>query len=192
MIGDPAAIAATVPEAIRSTGKLVVGINEPYAPAEFRDADGHLTGFDVDLMNAVAHVLDLGNRRHVVDGHDPKHPGRVNRLQLSFQRVAECVYPPDGVPLIELHPRTGAATDGDEVARPEQHALHAVLAAADPQGVDHRPFRHDRQGRGARELDLGRDGRLRGGRRRVTQNTGHDDRRQDKDRTASHSNLLKI
>jgi polar amino acid transport system substrate-binding protein len=38
---------------------LVVGINEPYAPAEFRDADGHLTGFDVDLMNAVAHVLGL-------------------------------------------------------------------------------------------------------------------------------------
>lgn len=59
MIGDPAAIAATVPEAIRATGKLVVGINEPYAPAEFRDADGNLTGFDVDLMNAVAKVLGL-------------------------------------------------------------------------------------------------------------------------------------
>jgi serine/threonine protein kinase len=59
MLVDPAAIAATVPEAIRSTGKLVVGINEPYAPAEFRDADGNLTGFDVDLMNAVANVLGL-------------------------------------------------------------------------------------------------------------------------------------
>jgi ABC-type amino acid transport substrate-binding protein len=59
MIGDPAAIAATVPAAIRATGKLVVGINEPYAPAEFRDADGHLIGFDVDLMNAVAKVLGL-------------------------------------------------------------------------------------------------------------------------------------
>jgi serine/threonine protein kinase len=59
MLGDPAAIAATVPEAIRSAGKLVVGINEPYAPAEFRDADGNLIGFDVDLMNAVAHLLGL-------------------------------------------------------------------------------------------------------------------------------------
>jgi serine/threonine protein kinase len=59
MIGDPAAIPATVPAEIRSTGKIVVGINEPYAPAEFRDADGHLTGFDVDLMNAVAKVLGL-------------------------------------------------------------------------------------------------------------------------------------
>jgi ABC-type amino acid transport substrate-binding protein len=59
MLGDPAAIAATVPDAIRAAGKLVVGINEPYAPAEFRDADGNLTGFDVDLMNAVADVLGL-------------------------------------------------------------------------------------------------------------------------------------
>jgi ABC-type amino acid transport substrate-binding protein len=60
MIGDPAAIPATVPAEIKSTGKIVVGINEPYAPAEFRDADGHLAGFDVDLMNAVAKVLGLG------------------------------------------------------------------------------------------------------------------------------------
>ena len=37
----------------------MVGINEPYAPAEFRDAGGNLTGFDVDLMNAVAKVLGL-------------------------------------------------------------------------------------------------------------------------------------
>src|SRR5882757_409936 len=59
LIGAPAAIAATVPEAIRSAGKLVVGINEPYAPAEFRDADGNLIGFDVDLMNAVAKLLGL-------------------------------------------------------------------------------------------------------------------------------------
>ncbi len=58
-LGDPAAIAATVPAAIRATGKLVVGINEPYTPAEFRDADGNLTGFDVDLMNAVARTLGL-------------------------------------------------------------------------------------------------------------------------------------
>jgi serine/threonine protein kinase len=58
-LSDPAAIAATVPAAIRATGKLVVGINQPYAPAEFKDADGNYTGFDVDLMNAVARTLGL-------------------------------------------------------------------------------------------------------------------------------------
>ncbi len=52
-------IAATVPAAVRESGRLVVGFNLPYAPNEFRDAKGDLVGFDVDLMKAVARVLDL-------------------------------------------------------------------------------------------------------------------------------------
>ena len=52
-------IAATVPADIRSTGRLVVGVNVPYPPAEFKDASGHIAGFDVDLMNAVARTLGL-------------------------------------------------------------------------------------------------------------------------------------
>lgn len=57
--GAVASIAATVPEEIRSTGKLVIGVNTPYAPNEFKDADGQIVGFDVDLMNAVARTLGL-------------------------------------------------------------------------------------------------------------------------------------
>jgi ABC-type amino acid transport substrate-binding protein/predicted Ser/Thr protein kinase len=52
-------IAATVPEDIRSTGRLVVGVNVPYAPNEFKDASGAIVGFDVDLMNAIARTLGL-------------------------------------------------------------------------------------------------------------------------------------
>lgn len=52
-------IANTVPEAIKSTGTLVVGVNVPYAPNEFKDSSGKLVGFDVDLMNAVAGTLGL-------------------------------------------------------------------------------------------------------------------------------------
>jgi ABC-type amino acid transport substrate-binding protein/class 3 adenylate cyclase len=52
-------IAATVPADIRSTGRLVVGVNVPYPPAEFKDASGHIVGFDVDLMDAVARTLGL-------------------------------------------------------------------------------------------------------------------------------------
>ncbi|MGE2737982.1 ABC transporter substrate-binding protein [Mycolicibacterium vaccae] len=52
-------IAATVPEEIRSTGTLVVGVNIPYPPNEFKDPSGKLVGFDVDLMNAIAATLDL-------------------------------------------------------------------------------------------------------------------------------------
>ncbi|PRC48464.1 protein kinase, partial [Mycobacterium sp. ITM-2017-0098] len=50
-------IAATVPADIRDTGRLVIGVNVPYAPMEFKNADGQLVGFDVELMNAVSRVL---------------------------------------------------------------------------------------------------------------------------------------
>ena len=52
-------IAATVPADVISTGRLVVGVNVPYPPAEFKDASGRIVGFDVDLMNAVTRTLGL-------------------------------------------------------------------------------------------------------------------------------------
>ncbi|MGE2719872.1 ABC transporter substrate-binding protein [Mycolicibacterium celeriflavum] len=52
-------IANTVPEAIKSSGKLVIGVNIPYAPNEFKDPSGKIVGFDVDLMNAIAATLGL-------------------------------------------------------------------------------------------------------------------------------------
>lgn len=52
-------IAATVPQDIKSTGRLVVGVNVPYAPNEFKDSSGKIIGFDVDLMHAVTRVLGL-------------------------------------------------------------------------------------------------------------------------------------
>ena len=53
------AIANTVPEAIKSSGKLIVGVNIPYPPNEFKDPSGKIVGFDVDLMNAIAATLGL-------------------------------------------------------------------------------------------------------------------------------------
>jgi len=53
------AAAASLPADIRESGKLVVGVNLPYPPNEFKDPDGKIVGFDVDLMNAVAQTLGL-------------------------------------------------------------------------------------------------------------------------------------
>ena len=52
-------IAATVPEDIRKSGRLVIGVNVPYAPNEFKNSSGEIVGFDVDLMNAVTKTLGL-------------------------------------------------------------------------------------------------------------------------------------
>ncbi|MGE2732790.1 bifunctional serine/threonine-protein kinase/transporter substrate-binding domain-containing protein [Mycolicibacterium vaccae] len=57
--GAVESIAATVPADIREAGRLVIGVNVPYAPMEFKNADGQLVGFDVDLMKAVTRVLGL-------------------------------------------------------------------------------------------------------------------------------------
>ena len=57
--GAVASIAETVPADIRETGRLIVGVNVPYAPNEFKDANGEIVGFDVDLMNAITRTLGL-------------------------------------------------------------------------------------------------------------------------------------
>ena len=39
--------------------KLVVGLDDTFAPMGFRDEDGELVGFDIDLGNAVGEELDM-------------------------------------------------------------------------------------------------------------------------------------
>lgn len=51
-------LASLVPANIKSAGKLVVGVNVPYAPNEYLQG-GHVVGFDVDLLDATAKVLGL-------------------------------------------------------------------------------------------------------------------------------------
>lgn len=52
-------IAAGLPEKVTKAGKLVVGVNIPYSPNEFKSSDGKIIGFDVDVVNAVAKVLGV-------------------------------------------------------------------------------------------------------------------------------------
>ncbi|MEU7633331.1 ABC transporter substrate-binding protein [Nocardia sp. NPDC049220] len=54
-----AEIAAQLPDKIKQSGKLVVGVNLPYQPNEYKDAGGRIVGFDVDVMDAVAAVLGV-------------------------------------------------------------------------------------------------------------------------------------
>lgn len=52
-------IAAELPDKIKSSGKLVIGVNLPYPPNEFKDGSGKLVGFDIDLMTAISQVLGV-------------------------------------------------------------------------------------------------------------------------------------
>lgn len=52
-------IAAQLPAPVQQAGKLVIGVNVPYQPNEYKDASGKIVGFDVDLMDAVTGVLGI-------------------------------------------------------------------------------------------------------------------------------------
>ena len=67
-----------VPEDIKASGKLIVGVNVPYTPNEFKDPSGKIIGFDVDLMNAIASTLGLtaGVPRGGLRQDHPGDPGR--------------------------------------------------------------------------------------------------------------------
>lgn len=55
-----AALAAKVPDKIKSAGKIVIGTDPTYAPNEMLASDGKtVEGFDVDIFNAVAAKLGL-------------------------------------------------------------------------------------------------------------------------------------
>ncbi|GAA1721945.1 ABC transporter substrate-binding protein [Isoptericola hypogeus] len=59
-ITEDADVAAMVPEAVASDGKLTVGSNLEYAPVEFVDADGTTpVGLDIDIVTAVANTMGL-------------------------------------------------------------------------------------------------------------------------------------
>ena len=52
-------IASLVPLEIRAGGVLKVGTNPPYQPNEFKDRNGDIIGYDVDLVDAIGDVLGL-------------------------------------------------------------------------------------------------------------------------------------
>jgi polar amino acid transport system substrate-binding protein len=57
-----AELASKVPAEIRQQGTLIVGTDATYAPNEFRDGDGKIIGFDVELVDAIAARLGLTMR----------------------------------------------------------------------------------------------------------------------------------
>lgn len=50
---------ATSLDDIKAKGKLVIGLDDTFAPMGFRDESGNLVGFDIDLATAVCEVLGV-------------------------------------------------------------------------------------------------------------------------------------
>ncbi|WP_137726112.1 ABC transporter substrate-binding protein [Prescottella subtropica] len=53
------AIADQLPPQVAASGRLRIGTNPPFAPNEFKDDDGTIVGYDIDLIRAAGAVLGL-------------------------------------------------------------------------------------------------------------------------------------
>jgi polar amino acid transport system substrate-binding protein len=61
--GTDSALAAKVPDSVKSDGTITIGVDSTYAPSEFLAADGStVQGFDVDVFDAVAKKLGLDTK----------------------------------------------------------------------------------------------------------------------------------
>ena len=58
-VGVDEAAVALLPDDVKASGKLVIGIDPTYAPNEYKDDAGNPIGWDVDLGNAMAAKLGL-------------------------------------------------------------------------------------------------------------------------------------
>ena len=56
-IAPDAAAVALLPEAIKASGELSMGVDATYPPNEYKDAAGNPIGWDIELANAVAAKL---------------------------------------------------------------------------------------------------------------------------------------
>ena len=56
---DKDAAYGTTLDDIKANGKLVIGLDDTFAPMGFRDEAGNLVGFDIDLAKAVCEKLGV-------------------------------------------------------------------------------------------------------------------------------------
>jgi polar amino acid transport system substrate-binding protein len=87
------AIAAELPDKIKSAGKIVFGSDTSYAPAEFVGEDGKTpAGYDVDLANAIGALLgvtvDIQNAdfSSIIPGLGTKYDAGISSFTITAER----------------------------------------------------------------------------------------------------------
>ncbi len=58
-VSAQADLSSLLPADIKSKGTIAVGVDPTYAPNEYKDSNGKIIGFDIDLMDAIAEKLGV-------------------------------------------------------------------------------------------------------------------------------------
>jgi polar amino acid transport system substrate-binding protein len=90
------ALAAQVPDAIKSKGKLIVGSDTSYAPAEFLGGSNNATpmGYDVDIAKAIGAKLGLTTEVQtaeftgILPALGPKYDLGISSFTINSERLA--------------------------------------------------------------------------------------------------------
>ncbi|MBE6648300.1 MAG: amino acid ABC transporter substrate-binding protein [Ruminococcaceae bacterium] len=69
---------------IENNGKIVVGLDDTFAPMGFRDEANNLVGFDIDLANAVGEVLGVSVEFKPIDWN-------AKEMELSEKKI-DCIW----------------------------------------------------------------------------------------------------
>ena len=88
-------------EEIQTNGKLVIGLDDTFAPMGFRDEAGTLVGFDIDLATAVCDVLGITAEFQPI-------AWSAKEMMLSSKRI-DCVW--NGMSATEERQKAMALTD---------------------------------------------------------------------------------
>ncbi|MDM7829856.1 ABC transporter substrate-binding protein [Cellulomonas edaphi] len=158
------AVAALVPEKIKTAGKLVVGSDTTYAPAEYIDEDGTTPiGYDVDLAKALAAVMGLqadvqtasftgiipaiGSKYDVGISSFTINPDRLQQANMiQYFEAGEAYAVPKGNPKKIDPANLCGLTVGVQTGTVEDEELDALIAKCKADGKDDiTPLKYEKQ-----------------------------------------------
>ena len=71
---------------VEDKGELVVGLDDTFAPMGFRDEDGNLVGFDIDLATAVGEELGVSVKFQPINWDSKYMATGIQKYRLHLER----------------------------------------------------------------------------------------------------------
>lgn len=136
---------ALLPDDIKEEGKLVIGTDANYAPNEFKDPDGKVIGWEIDLIDAVAAKLGL-ETEYKASQFDNIIPSIVgNKLDFGLSSFTDTVEREEQVDFINYYTAgvQWASRAGEEVDPNNACGLKVAVQATTFQDTAEVPAKSD-------------------------------------------------
>jgi polar amino acid transport system substrate-binding protein len=136
---------ALLPDDIAEAGKLVIGTDANYAPNEFKDPDGKVIGWEIDLIDAMAAKLGL-ETEYKASQFDNIIPSIVgNKLDFGLSSFTDTVEREEQVDFVNYYTAgvQWASRAGEEVDPDNACGLKVAVQATTFQDTEEVPAKSD-------------------------------------------------